>query len=165
MSDIWDRVNAAVAEGAAEAAWNYRQWTVMSEMGSEIERALAVTFAVMTRISGHDFLFSTPTEPKKGGFFLAPQFPIENFRADFLFGFTSHPLPKNCVVIECDGHQWHEKTKEQAARDKSRDRVLSLHAARVIHFTGSEIYRDPAACFIESMKALGAANNLNVGDL
>jgi hypothetical protein len=44
-------------------------------------------------------------------------------------------------AIECDGHEFHEKTKFQAARDKSRDRDLASAFDMVLHYTGSEIYK------------------------
>lgn len=50
------------------------------------------------------------------------------------------------LVIECDGHDFHERTKEQAARDRSRDRALSNQGYDVFRFTGSEIWRDPWGC-------------------
>jgi very-short-patch-repair endonuclease len=50
------------------------------------------------------------------------------------------------VVVECDGHDFHERTKEQAARDKERDRILQGQGYYVLRFTGSELWRDPAAC-------------------
>lgn len=70
---------------------------------------------------------------------------------------TQHPIGKYRVdiaviaeniklAIECDGHEFHEKTKEQAARDKSRKRFLTSQGWTVIEFTGSEIYNDPFQC-------------------
>lgn len=50
------------------------------------------------------------------------------------------------VIIECDGHDFHERTKEQAARDKKRDRYLQSSGNPVLRFTGSEIYRDAWGC-------------------
>lgn len=50
------------------------------------------------------------------------------------------------LVIECDGHDFHERTKEQAARDRSRDRSLNNDGYDVFRFTGSEIWRDPWGC-------------------
>jgi hypothetical protein len=47
------------------------------------------------------------------------------------------------IAVECDGHDFHEKTKEQAARDKRRDRDVQMMGHLVMRFTGSEIYRDP----------------------
>jgi very-short-patch-repair endonuclease len=48
--------------------------------------------------------------------------------------------------VECDGHDFHERTKEQAQRDKSRDRYLQANGWRVLRFTGSEIHRTPEKC-------------------
>jgi very-short-patch-repair endonuclease len=42
-------------------------------------------------------------------------------------------------IIECDGHDFHEKTKEQARRDKKRDRDLTTAGNIIMRFTGSEI--------------------------
>lgn len=50
------------------------------------------------------------------------------------------------LAVECDGHNFHEKTKEQAARDKSRDRALAAAGITVLRFTGSEIHRQPYRC-------------------
>lgn len=51
--------------------------------------------------------------------------------------------------IECDGHDYHERTKEQAAKDRSKDRILKVRGLEIIRFTGSEINRDPARCVAE----------------
>ncbi len=50
------------------------------------------------------------------------------------------------VVVECDGHDFHEKTKEQAARDKARDRAIQACGVPVLRFTGSEIWHAPWRC-------------------
>lgn len=47
------------------------------------------------------------------------------------------------LAVECDGHAFHEKTAEQAARDKSRDRDLLNDGFPVMRFTGAEVYADP----------------------
>lgn len=47
------------------------------------------------------------------------------------------------LVVELDGHDFHERTKEQATRDKSRDRELARKGWRPARFTGSEVYRNP----------------------
>jgi len=54
-----------------------------------------------------------------------------------------------CLAVECDGHDFHERTKEQAARDRSRDRALQAAGYTVMRFTGSELYRDPMKCVRE----------------
>lgn len=76
----------------------------------------------------------------------APQVVIGSFRVDFLILSRSGLDGVTGLAIECDGHEFHEKTKEQAARDKARDRELSALGHRVVRFTGSEIWRDPFRC-------------------
>jgi len=50
------------------------------------------------------------------------------------------------LVIECDGHDFHERTREQATRDKNRDRELLNAGYPVMRFTGSEIVSSPLKC-------------------
>lgn len=49
-------------------------------------------------------------------------------------------------AVECDGHDFHEKTKEQARKDKERDRNLQRIGFTIIRFTGSEIWENPFGC-------------------
>ena len=53
-------------------------------------------------------------------------------------------------AIECDGHDFHEKTKAQAVKDKARDRDLQSVGYRTIRFTGSEIWESPSKCVRET---------------
>lgn len=85
------------------------------------------------------------------------QVPISDYRADFvLYGISATcanraewlKLP---LVIECDGHDFHERTKEQAKRDRKRDRALMAAGYHVMRFTGAEIWRDPHACVEEAL--------------
>lgn len=46
-------------------------------------------------------------------------------------------------AVELDGHDWHERLKEQVARDKARDRALTMAGWRVLRFAGSEVWADP----------------------
>lgn len=60
------------------------------------------------------------------------------------------------ICIECDGHEYHEKTKEQAKKDKSKDRMLKAKNLDVVHFTGSEITSEPDKCVEEIDKLINA---------
>lgn len=77
------------------------------------------------------------------------------YRVDFLVG-VGHPHYQKGVefVIEVDGHDYHEKTKSQAARDKKRDRDLSNEVDGIIRFTGSEVYNDPLGVAEETMSII-----------
>jgi very-short-patch-repair endonuclease len=67
------------------------------------------------------------------------------YRADFLVYALANSEDIS-IVIECDGHEFHERTKKQAAHDKARDRAFAAAGHTVLHFTGSEIWRDWTAC-------------------
>lgn len=47
------------------------------------------------------------------------------------------------VAIELDGHDFHERTKEQVAHRNTRDRKLQADGWTVLHISGSEMFRDP----------------------
>lgn len=84
--------------------------------------------------------------PQEGiSFYITPQAQIGKYRADFLLWFVSGKHSAG-LVIECDGHAFHERTKEQASRDKRRDREIFAAGYPVLRFTGSEIYADPVDC-------------------
>lgn len=53
------------------------------------------------------------------------------------------------LIVECDGHDFHERTKEQAARDRSRDRRYVESGYDVFRFTGSELWADPLGCAVQ----------------
>jgi very-short-patch-repair endonuclease len=50
------------------------------------------------------------------------------------------------LIVECDGHDFHERTKEQAAKDRSRDREAQEQGYEIFRFTGSELWKDPLGC-------------------
>lgn len=106
--------------------------------------------------------FSIPTELEDITFF--PQQKVEaggrRYRLDFFAEITMRPgTPSVSYVraaVECDGHDFHERTKEQAARDRKRDRDLQAAGYLILRFTGSEIARDPSAV---AREIAGAINN------
>ena len=76
------------------------------------------------------------------------EIPKLHARVDFMF-VASGKETLSPIVVELDGHDFHERTKEQAKRDKSRDRAMTALGWRVLRFTGSEIVRDVRACVDE----------------
>lgn len=96
----------------------------------------------------YDILLQLPAE---GAAFVIPQAVIEaegeySYRIDFLFVCGPTRGTRRAIAVECDGHDWHEKTKEQAARDKLRDRRLLEDRIPTVRFAGSEIHADAATC-------------------
>jgi very-short-patch-repair endonuclease len=91
---------------------------------------------------------------------------IGDYRVDFLVTLhenpvftTQHyrigtPAFSSCVIVECDGHGFHEKTKEQASNDKKRDRDLQASGFTVFRFSGSDIWKDAMKCADEIIEFL-----------
>lgn len=96
-----------------------------------------------------------PFEIPDANVVIIPQYEIRDYRVDFailLRNFQDNILK---IVVECDGHDFHEKTKQQAKRDKKRDRDLQAAGWKVLRFTGSEIVRDVNAC-VNEIYGIGA---------
>ena len=82
---------------------------------------------------------------------IVPQFimpgPKGNIRLDFAL---MDNLRRDVeIAVECDGHDFHERTKEQAKSDRSRDRAVQAAGLKILRFTGSEIHNDPFGCAAE----------------
>lgn len=69
------------------------------------------------------------------------QVKIESYRIDLVLKYGS-----GLLFIECDGHDWHERTKQQAAYDRERDRLFLAQGVVTARFTGSEIVNYPEKC-------------------
>lgn len=78
------------------------------------------------------------------------------YRADFYFEFSfiykEEEIDDLKLIIECDGHEFHEKTKEQVIKNNQRDRDLQNKGYEILHFSGSEIYKDILQCREDIMK-------------
>lgn len=105
---------------------------------------------------------------------IVPQSKLAGYRIDFgLLGWVATPekladyrnnkiqastalIRAFSLAIECDGHEFHEKTKEQVARDKARDRAITLRGVSVVRFSGSEIFRDADGCAAQVFEMMEA---------
>lgn len=77
----------------------------------------------------------------------------KKYRVDFAI--TVHYWDCDKVfVIECDGHEFHQKTKEQVKRDNERTRNLILCGYTVIRFSGTEIFHNSWKCAQEIKKII-----------
>jgi very-short-patch-repair endonuclease len=115
---------------------------------SPIEQIFFTAFWLHVYDETWSFEYGEPGPESHGMFFLRTQVPIGEYRVDFVVGMVDYPNGTK-IVVECDGHDFHERTKEQAARDRKRDRVLQAAGYRVFRFTGSELYRNPFGCVEE----------------
>ena len=147
-------------EDIGEAFLDY----VESEIG-ELHGQMCELHSCQSPIEQQFFMAWLTSYKPIGWWRLHPQRPYKingkNYRVDFLAVLSNGHGELNDskrkvseVIIECDGHDFHEKTKEQAKRDKARDRVLQSTGKPVLHFTGSEIYNDAEKCVGEVIDLL-----------
>ena len=69
----------------------------------------------------------------------------------YIVDFVFHTIHQHKIAVELDGYEFHEKTKEQAIKDKERDRNLQQEGYFVARFSGSEVYADPKATLFKIM--------------
>lgn len=84
------------------------------------------------------------------GITIVPQYEWEGLRIDFALFVPELNAP--LLFIECDGHEFHERTAGQAERDRKKDRKIQQASLPIVRFTGREINRDPFACADEILK-------------
>lgn len=140
--------------------WRTGAGRIIDTYDSPIEQAMAIALLARIRTNIGDFhfwpLFGKTDEEAKahchekrdrfghGGVF--PHVRIGRYTVDFLFLYLGPGGRFDGIVVECDGHEFHDRTPQQAARDKSRDRDLQVAGYKVLRFTGSEIWKDAFAC-------------------
>ena len=141
--DIWQAARGDLMEIVAEGiAFDIDRWLRDCESPIEVKFGIALASVAWYEIAAlggaaeHDIAVKAQAPVCDG-----------RYRVDFLF---TDPIMPCKMVVECDGHDYHERTKEQAVRDKSRDRELARRHYVTIRFTGSEIHRDPFRCANEA---------------
>jgi len=113
-------------------------------------------------ISGKHQAFDAPAGQIRLFHYIQPQVQIGKYRVDFMaqsvlcqnYTDKARVIHSRKMIIECDGHDFHERTADQAERDKSRDRELVAKGFTVLRYTGREIWRDPTAAAIEVVELL-----------
>jgi very-short-patch-repair endonuclease len=98
-------------------------------------------------------LFTVCVEPQRT---IRTQLGEGRYRVDFYFyltRFRHHSAsPGNSwpemarLVVEVDGHDFHDRSKAQASYERKRQRDLTLEGYRVVRFTGSDVFNAPDAC-------------------
>lgn len=119
---------------------------------SPIENALELTMSLYAGVGATWLRLERSGEPRDQCILMQRQIKIEQYTADFVFSVTDHELRTHRLVVECDGHNYHERTKEQAAHDRSRDRRMQELGYTVFRFTGSEIHQHAWGCCRQIMK-------------
>lgn len=78
----------------------------------------------------------------------------KKYRVDFLIPVIYKNQENKCFIVECDGHEFHQKTKEQVEKDNTRMRNLQKAGYEVIRFSGTEIWHRPYKCAKEVLNII-----------
>lgn len=131
---------------------------VLAECESPIEAQFASALFESGFFDDADFLTGDRKRyfgTRPGLLQIAQQVRICEARVDFAFSERMWNGVCAQIIVECDGHDFHERTKAQAERDRSRDRMFQAAGWKVLRFTGSEIFKDALGCAEEVGDLIG----------
>lgn len=84
---------------------------------------------------------------------IQPQYKIQckenTYKVDFLITIeTLFPYRHiiRGIIVECDGYDFHQKTKQQVKNDNERELELKMLGYDVLRFSGTQIYENPIKC-------------------
>lgn len=78
----------------------------------------------------------------------------KKYRLDFYFIVKYKNQEVKYFGIECDGYEFHQKTKQQVEYDNQRQRDLQNEGIEIIRFSGSEVWKKPYKCAQEVQKII-----------
>lgn len=141
--------------------------------GSPVEKAMLLALCVVANEAGTNVRYRY-RERTLGDYTempdvltVEPQARLGRYRVDFMLTYEAwfpgteklkdgrvqaEPVKiTNQLIIECDGHDFHDRTKEQASDDRERDRELKKVGFDVFRYTGSDVWKSPFACAREAI--------------
>lgn len=148
---------------------NYDSGDPLLLIKSPIEQIFYVSFLLVSRqfpSNGRDWIEIIPF----------PQYSVESngvsYVPDFSFFVVIKTLGKHfgvdedayfsSVLVECDGHNFHEKTKQQVSNGNRKLNSLQQSGKTVIRLSGSDIFNNPIQCAYEAYLAILKKFNTDV---
>ena len=115
--------------------------TFYEDIDSPIEQIFKTAFELYMDLNNKEYIFLFPQMPIKIG--------KKKYIVDFYFEEDEYVNRFNTdkkIIIECDGHEFHQKTKEQVKNDNEREYDLKMAGYEILRFSGSQIYNEPFKC-------------------
>lgn len=121
---------------------------LMRQVGASIDFGMFSNVLLVGAAPGAYMAGSVTRSADDGQVLFVPQLEVDTdgprYRLDIaVLDVNADKTLRQKIAIECDGHEFHDRTKEQATRDRARDRALQSHGWKVLRFTGSDIVRGP----------------------
>lgn len=161
VADFLSKTSEAVGRFAADE-WSQEMYCRMVEqpISSPIEQLFYAALSAMARTH---YIEMDPDPIKRDGewdsgfgLHVYPQAKVGPYTVDFMLVEVDPNGAKPAVVVELDGHDFHDKDKRQRSYEKARDRYLVKQGYKVLHFTGSDVVRDPFAVAHEALEMAGS---------
>lgn len=165
MKSIDEKIKSVLFESAELAAEIFGEPAVMRQIGSPIEKLMLAALwsrgvwrarmVFEPHMNGRATVEMLRDQMRRSilddastiySCSLIQQMMVGPYVADFGIVAATSDSRVLVVAVECDGHDFHERTKQQVARDKARDRAFAERDIRLFRFSGSEIWRDAGLC-------------------
>ena len=141
--------------------WHVEEWpqTMFTDLvesisiKSPIEQLFYVAACTLCKAYGLEVC----PAPSDCGIYIVPQFKVGKYSADFLLSQVKIGPDEvyTPVIVELDGHDFHDRNKIQRSYEKRRDREFVKKGYRVLHFTGSDVVSDPFGVAFEALDMVG----------
>ena len=135
----------------------------LEDCESPIEQLFCIailTMSIINNLDRREFKIESHDISIISGIYVMPQCEIGKYRVDFVLGYggaiinigklgkASEKQIKE-LVVELDGHKFHDRNEKQRRYEKNRDRFLQKNGYEVFHYTGSEIVKNPYKAALE----------------
>lgn len=147
------------------SSWNYEELPSLTP----IEQIYLVAFSTYSQVNWIENEFSYMIRPQKVINNNGNKYRVDFFISDF-FAKTGIMTKlktlrlKRPIIIECDGYDYHS-TRQQKNSDTERENELKMLGYPVIRFTGSQIYKDPYLCVLQTIKFIYDENKEQIDEL
>jgi very-short-patch-repair endonuclease len=153
-----DRASKSVGRIHEETFSQFTFSTAIESLESPIEDLFFIACAALAESVLQPLNIQLGVErTEERGAYIRPQTAIGPYRVDFLLwqnGIAPEEIYRP-VIVELDGHDFHDKNKRQRSYEKARDRYLVRANYRVLHFTGGDVVSDPFKAAHEALGMLG----------
>ena len=159
--------------------WRAREASLEKEVTSPIEQVfyaavctlLETNYVAGGRVKGQASLAGMRDIWIESGIEIWPQTEIGPYRVDFVLSYKGEATlvdavhsrtvpvkPLKEIVVELDGHAFHDRDARQRSYEKKRDRFLQKQGYEVFHYTGSDVVKDPFGVAAECLAELTGAS-------
>lgn len=137
---------------------------MMEETESPIEQLFLSALTALLKVNyleGEEFSVTRDIFFRRG-ISIEQQKTIGKYRVDFCLSYTGNVIvdykqgsifpnfrEEKKIVVELDGHEFHERNQRERKYEKARDRYMQKLGYKVFRYTGSEIVKNPFSAAAE----------------